>query len=143
MKNLLKILTLTIFLTSIVSCTDDNKLNTDVVYKATLDGASEYTSNNSAAKGIATLTFNKATKTFKITVEHSVVSPTMGHIHRGAFKLNGPVVFPFSTLVSPITYTSPILTAEQEADLDAGLYYVNLHTAAFPGGEIRGNLIRQ
>jgi hypothetical protein len=33
------------------------------------------------------------------------------------------------------------LTAAQEADLLANNYYVNLHTDAFPAGEIRGQLI--
>lgn len=143
MKNLLKILTLAFFFTSIVSCTDDNVLNTQVIYKAVLNGTSETTPNTSKATGIATLTFNTTSKVFTISVEHNVVSPTMGHIHRGAFNNNGPVVFPFTTLTSPIAYTSSILTAEQEADLTAGLYYVNIHSAAFPAGEIRGNLAKQ
>jgi hypothetical protein len=34
------------------------------------------------------------------------------------------------------------LTAAQEADLNAGLNYVNVHTSVFPGGEIRGQIIR-
>jgi hypothetical protein len=32
------------------------------------------------------------------------------------------------------------LNAEQEADLKAGLYYVNLHSATYTDGEIRGQL---
>ncbi|MNR54273.1 CHRD domain protein [compost metagenome] len=38
-------------------------------------------------------------------------------------------------------YISPPLSASQEADLLANLYYVNLHSAASTGGEIRGQLI--
>ncbi len=34
------------------------------------------------------------------------------------------------------------MTAAQVADLTAGRYYVNLHTAKNPGGEIRGQLTR-
>ncbi|HWH39282.1 MAG TPA: CHRD domain-containing protein, partial [Usitatibacter sp.] len=36
---------------------------------------------------------------------------------------------------------SAILTTQQEADLLAGLYYINLHTANFPNGEIRGTVV--
>jgi hypothetical protein len=35
------------------------------------------------------------------------------------------------------------LNATQEADLMGNLMYVNLHTVAFPGGEIRGQLLKQ
>ncbi len=49
----------------------------------------------------------------------------------------------FTCLTSPITFTTPALTATQEADLMANQMYVNLHTVAFPGGEIRGQLIKQ
>ncbi len=49
----------------------------------------------------------------------------------------------FTSLTSPITFTTPALTATQEADLMANQMYVNLHTVAFPGGEIRGQLIKQ
>lgn len=142
MKKLFKIFLFTILLTSIVSCEEDEK-SPSVTYKATLDGASESTANTSKATGIATLTFNTTTKIFTISVDHTVAAPTGGHIHRGVFKVNGPVIFPFATLASPIMYTSAALTVEQEADLTAGLYYVNIHSAAFPGGEIRGNLIKQ
>ena len=53
-------------------------------------------------------------------------------------------VLTFATPISsPINYTSAALTEAQEADLNGGLNYVNLHTTAFPGGEIRGQLIKQ
>jgi hypothetical protein len=143
MKHLIKILALTVFLTLIVSCAADDESNTNETYKATLSGANEATPNSSTATGTGTLTFNTTTKVFTLTVTHTLASPTAGHIHKGAVGISGPVVYPFSSLVSPITITSAALTTEQEADLTAGLYYVNLHSAAFPGGEIRGNLIKQ
>ena len=143
MKHLIKILALTVFLTLIVSCAADDESNTNETYKATLSGANESTPNSSTATGTGTLTFNTTTKVFTLTVTHTLASPTAGHIHKGAVGISGPVVYPFSSLVSPITITSAALTTEQEADLTAGLYYVNLHSAAFPGGEIRGNLIKQ
>jgi hypothetical protein len=42
-----------------------------------------------------------------------------------------------------ISYTSAALTPEQEADLMANLYYVNLHSSTFTAGEIRGQLVRE
>lgn len=142
MKNLLKILALTFLLTVIVSCEDDDP-NPNVTYKATLSGGNESTPNTSTATGIGTLTFNTTTKIFTISVTHTVAAPTNGHIHKGAIGVSGPAIFPFSSFASPISYTSIALDATQEADLNAGLYYVNIHSAAFPAGEIRGQLIKQ
>ena len=143
MKNLFKILAFTFFLTIIISCNNDDKPNPNVTYTTTLSGTKETTPNTSMATGTATLVFNTTTKTFVITVVHNVAGITMGHIHKGAAGSNGGVVYPFTTLASPISYTSVALTVEQEADLNAGLLYVNLHSAAFPGGEIRGNLVKK
>ena len=143
MKNFFKIFAFTALLSIFISCDKDDVVNSNVTYTATLSGAKEVPANSSTAAGTATLVFNKTTKMFTIAVVHSGLTPTGGHIHKGAVGTNGGVVFGFTSLPSPISYTSVALTAEQEADLNAGLYYVNLHTAAFPGGEIRGNLVKQ
>ena len=143
MKNLFKILAFTFFLTIVVSCNDDDKPNPNVTYTTTLSGAKESTPNSSTATGSATLVLNTTTKTFTVTVNHTLAAATAGHIHKGAIGVSGPVVFGFSSFASPISYTSAALTVEQEADLNAGLLYVNLHSAAFLGGEIRGNLVKQ
>ncbi len=83
------------------------------------------------------------TKILTITTTYSGVTATAGHIHKAAVGVNGGVIFPFTNLASPINLTTPPLDAAQEADLMAELYYVNIHSAAFPGGEIRGQLIKQ
>lgn len=116
----------------------------NVTYKATINGASEVPANASLATGTATLVFNTTTKIFTVTVNFAGLTPSNGHIHKGAVGVSGGVIFPFTLpLASPFTYTSGALDATQEADLTAGSYYVNLHTTAFPGGEIRGQLIKQ
>lgn len=128
-----------------VSCSndDDDPIPNPVIvtFNAVLIGASEVPANPSTATGTATGSYNKTTKILNVKVTYSGIAPTMGHIHVGAVGVSGPVVLPFSNLMSPINYTSPALTAAQETDLLANNYYVNLHTEAYPGGEIRGQLI--
>jgi hypothetical protein len=145
MKKLIKFFAFSIFVLSLASCNDDDENVSPVITNFTASmimGSNEVPPNNSTATGSATLRFNNTTKVFTVTVVHNLVAPTGGHIHKGAAGTNGDVVLPFTTLISPIIYTSPALTAQQEADLMANLYYINLHTAAFAGGEIRGQLIK-
>jgi hypothetical protein len=122
---------------------DDDKGSDEVVFRATLNGSSEVPSNTSSATGDAVLTFNEATDVFTIVVNYSGVDATGAHIHKGAPTESGGVVFPFDQLASPINYTSPPLDSMQKADLFANLYYVNIHSAAYPAGEIRGQLVRE
>jgi len=145
MKIIIRLLAGITLLSAISSCDndDDTPPNPNVTFQATLTGAQEVPANASTATGSATLTFNTSTKIFTLSVTHTVAAPTNGHIHKGAVGVSGGVIFPFSSFTSPITYTSAALDATQEADLNANLYYVNIHTAAFPAGEIRGQLIKQ
>ena len=148
MKKIINLLTISLLIASLFSCSksDSNPAPapvTTTTFLATLNGTSEVPSNASAATGTATLTFNTTTKIFTITVTHNIAAPTNGHIHKGAAGISGAPVFPFTSFTSPIAYTSVALDAAQEADLNANLYYVNIHTVAFSGGEIRGQLIKQ
>ena len=123
---------------------DDDPVDPNVIFTATIDGAQEVPAVTTSATGTATLTFNSDTKIFTIVVNFSGVTATASHIHKAAAGSSGGVEFPFdSPVTSPINYTSVALDATQEADLFADLYYVNIHSAAFGGGEIRGQLIRQ
>jgi hypothetical protein len=146
MKLLIKLLAIPIILSATVACNkkDNNPSDQNVIFKATLDGAQEVPANASTATGSATLTFNTVTKIFTITVTHTIAAPTNAHIHKGAPGISAAPVFPFASFTSPITYTSQPLSAAEEADLFANLYYVNIHSAApFGNGEIRGQLIKQ
>jgi len=67
--------------------------------------------------------------------------PAAAHIHCGAAAgANAGVAVPLGTnLASPIQ-GSATLTDAQLADLQGGKCYVNVHTAANKGGEVRGQL---
>lgn len=145
MKKLIGLFTALFLFVSSSSCNDDQEIPGQSITTFSADmlmGSNEVPANNSTAMGNATLKFNNTTKVFTITVTHNLSSITAGHIHKGASGTNGSVVFPFTTLASSISYTSVALTAEQEADLVANLYYVNLHSSTFTAGEIRGQLIK-
>ena len=126
-----------------ISCEKDKKEDNMTVFKATLSGSSEVPANASTATGNSTLTYNGDTKTFTAVTTYTGLTPTMGHIHKAIAGENGPVIFPFTNLASPITLTSSALTDEQVTALFKDSMYVNLHTVANPGGEIRGQLIKQ
>ncbi len=112
--------------------------------KAALDSASEVPPNASAGKGTADVTFDTASKilTWKVTYTGLTGPATMAHFHGPAEPgKNAGVAVPFKD-VSSGAEGSATLTDAQAADLVAGKYYVNVHTAANPGGEIRGQVTK-
>lgn len=113
-------------------------------YAATMDGAMEVPPKTTAGKGDVTATFDPATKVLSYTVTFSGLSgpATAGHFHGPAASgANAGVVVPFTApIVSPIKGTAT-LTDAQITDFTAGKWYANIHTAANPGGEIRGQMM--
>jgi hypothetical protein len=113
-----------------------------ITYKAELKGSQEVPPTESKGTGTAKLSYDKATKTLKWTVTYSGLSgpATAAHIHGPAEPgKNAPVAIGFAKAESPIE-GSATLTDAQAADLAAGKFYINVHTAANKGGEIRGQL---
>lgn len=123
------------------SCNKDD--DNTVTFMATINGASEVPENASAATGTATLTFNTDTKIFDIVVTYGGVTAIAAHIHEGDVGVSGGVIFGFTSITSPINYTSAALDSDQEAALNANKYYVNIHSDTYKAGEIRGQLIKQ
>jgi hypothetical protein len=108
-------------------------------YTATLAPGAGITSSG---KGTGTFTLDPATKVLTYTVQYEGLTgpAAAAHIHGPAEPdASAGVVVPFSTAASPITGTAT-LTDAQIAELQAGKYYVNVHTAANRGGEIRGQI---
>ena len=113
--------------------------------KATLDGASEVPPVTTAGKGTADVDFDPATKKLSWKLTHSGLSgpATAAHFHGpGEPGKNAGVAVAIPNAASSPVEGSATLTDAQAADLAAGKYYVNVHTAANPGGEIRGQVTR-
>lgn len=76
------------------------------------------------------------------SITTSGITSTAGHIHMGATGKNGPVIVPL-TKTSDNIYAVPAgaaLTDAQLSGYQAGNLYVNIHSAAHPGGEIRAQI---
>ena len=145
MIRLFKLLPVIILIIIFSACKKDNSNdnNSDVNFSATLSGASESSPNASTATGSSTGVYNMSTKILTVTTTYSGITVTVGHIHKGEIGVSGPVEFPFIITASPIQFTSSALSTSEETDLMENKLYVNLHSAAYPGGEIRGQLIKQ
>ena len=114
-------------------------------FKATLDGKSEVPANTSAGTGSADLDYDAASKKLNWKVTYSGLSgpATAAHFHGPAESgKNAGVAVAIPNAASSPVEGSATLTDAQAADLEAGKYYVNIHTAANPGGEIRGQVTK-
>jgi len=111
--------------------------------KNQLTGAQEVPAVTTGGTGTVETTFDKSTNVLTWTVTYAGLSGplTAGHFHGPALPgVNAGVVVPFTgDLASPIRGKAT-LTSAQSADLTAGRWYANLHTAKNPGGEIRGQV---
>lgn len=117
--------------------------STAVSMSAPLSGAMEVPPTKSTGTGMVDATFDKQSNVLTWTITYSGLSgpATAGHFHGPAGSgVNAPPSLPLSgSLDSPIKGTAT-LTAAQASDLTAGNWYMNLHTAANPNGEIRGQV---
>ena len=114
-------------------------------FKATLDGKSETPPNTSAGTGTADIDWDAATKKLSWKLTYSGLSgpATAAHFHGPAEPgKNAGVAVAIPNATSSPVEGSATLTDAQASDLAAGKYYVNVHTAANPGGEIRGQVTK-
>jgi len=114
-----------------------------VKFHANLNAASEVPPTTSKGTGVGEFTYDTTSKKLDWTVSYKdMTGPVVaGHIHGPApAGKNSGVEIPFKApLASPIK-GSATLTDKQASDLMSGMDYVNLHTAANKGGEIRGQI---
>jgi hypothetical protein len=111
-------------------------------FSGTLSGGAEVPPTDSKGSGTAQVMLDTATKqvTYKVTYSGLSGPAAAAHIHCGAAAgANAGVAVPFKDPASPIS-GSATLTDAQMADLEAGKCYVNVHTAANKGGELRAQL---
>lgn len=141
-----------------VGCGSDSSLTAGVAtYAAPLSGAREVPAVQTAATGSATFLRTGSSVTYTVSASGFTTPLTVGHVHIGAAGVIGSVIVPFTILGQSGTVASGSIDLSRaitqgnitisgdslRALFDNGNAYVNLHSAAFPGGEIRGQIVRQ
>ncbi|MDY0042038.1 MAG: CHRD domain-containing protein, partial [Desulforhabdus sp.] len=117
-----------------------------ISFNATLEGAQEVPPVVTSGSGKGSMFYNDATNQLDwLVVFDGLTGPAIGaHFHGPAgIGANAGIqvdVGPISGLNSPML-GSAILTDAQESQLLGGLWYFNVHTSAFPNGEIRGQVL--
>jgi CHRD domain/PEP-CTERM motif len=124
-----------------------SQASAQTTFDAFLLGTGENPPNASPGTGFGQVVLNAAQTLITVDENWSgLTAPaTASHIHGPApVGMNAPVLFPFSGVPAATSGAIPTqsfaITPAQVADLQAGLYYMNVHTSTFPGGEIRGQL---
>lgn len=132
-------------------------------YTAQLHGGNEVPGVATGSAGTATVTWNATTNqgTYRVDVYNMPVGTTASHIHVGAAGVGGPVVINFTVPTGGIsndfgltgTFGCSDVVARAAQGINScedfvqalllGNTYVNVHSTANPGGEIRGQLTRQ
>jgi hypothetical protein len=132
-----------------------------VTFTAALHGGNENPVVVTGAVGSGTVSVNLATQvvTYRIDVYNMPVGTTASHFHVGAPGANGPVIVNF-TVAPNISNDFAISGTASAADLTVraaqginswedfiqalllGNVYMNVHSTANPGGEIRGQVVR-
>lgn len=105
-----------------------------------IDGSQEVPPSGSAATGAANVCIDTDKNTLSYHITHNLGTETASHIHGFAapgFPAGVKHTLPPGTnKVGTWTYVEG-----DEASILAGLTYINIHSGAFPGGEIRGQIV--
>ncbi len=123
-------------------------------FSATLDGDSEVppvTGLTASGTASVTISDDESEIAYEVTYQDLTGPVVAAHIHYGDTDEAGGVIFPLAQGASPFSGTlteadftpldgGPQTFEEALAEIRAGMTYVNLHTEANPGGEIRGQL---
>ncbi len=107
----------------------------EVLCEQTLDGAHEYVPNGSTATGTATFVLTDP-ETVILRLSHNVQNATAAHVHVGNPGEAGAVLYNLGGPASPIFYA---LTLTQYEQIVTG-HFINIHSEAYTGGEIRCDL---
>lgn len=127
-----------------------NGKNHIMPFTALLTGGQEVPANDSKAFGVAFMTFERKTRMlcYSITFTDDKLTgvETVAHFHGPAAPGEvANIIFDItpdpSPLGSPKNGCVGPLTRRQVRELIRGLFYINIHSNVFPGGEIRGQVL--
>lgn len=116
-----------------------------LVFAVALSGKEEIPLSGSTATAQADLTINVASGDVQGALITTGITATAAHIHNAHAGTNGPVLIPLAQEAGdPTMFTVASGATLDAAGVDlllAGALYVNVHSAAAPGGEIRGQIL--
>ncbi|MGB4837651.1 MAG: CHRD domain-containing protein [Saprospiraceae bacterium] len=115
----------------------------DLSCSANLTGSQETPPVTTTGSGFGFASFTEKLDTifYAVIVNSLSSTPTAAHIHKAPAGTAGGVVFPLVSVIPGVAYSgSTPLTPATLSDLINGNLYFNVHTAANPGGEIRGQI---
>ena len=112
-------------------------------YSAALEGAQEVPPVVTAGRGWGVVRHDTVTNSVRIFVFYELLSgaPTGAHLHLGAIGVNGGIAVPLAPAGAGQFTATAVLTPAQAAALAASGTYLNVHTPANGGGEIRGQVV--
>ncbi|MEO8148753.1 MAG: CHRD domain-containing protein [Bacteroidia bacterium] len=147
MKKITLQLLICIFGVSISAAAYAGNFTANLLFSAQLNGAQETPPVATSAVGVAGFILNATHDTLciKATVTGLSGAITGAHIHEGAMGVAGPVIIALTANITgndiTATLTGANLTPPMVAKFIAGDYYINVHTTANPGGEVRGQIL--
>ena len=110
---------------------------------AKLVGSAETPKGPPTGKGIVNVTLDaaKGTVCWAFSDISGIGKPTVAHIHRAPAGVEGPIVVPFGGAYKAKGCTRASKSLIDAVESKPASYYVNVHTAKFPNGAIRGQLV--
>jgi hypothetical protein len=146
MKKFTFLFAITIWAMNVIAA-DTLSFSPNLLFSARLTGSEETPPVPTQAVGLASFALNatRDTMCIEVTVQHLSGPITNAHIHEGAFGVPGPPVIPLLNFVNG-NRISAVITGNSLSDSVIakflnGMYYINVHTAAHPNGEIRGQIM--
>jgi hypothetical protein len=113
----------------------------ETLYTTQLTGTTQIPPVTTTATGAFAGIVSADRTTFTYAGSFTGIMPLNAHVHLGAVGATGPVAFPLTVSGTNLVGTQTFGVPDHLTALEAGMTYVNLHTTAFPGGELRGQLI--
>lgn len=112
-------------------------------YTVQLSGSQEVPMVMTDSSATATIEIDESLPAFRVTLDASMVEgATAAHVHAGSIGINGAVAFGLTSNNDGLfTLDTSQLTAGSLNALLSGQWYLNVHTPANPGGEVRGQIV--
>lgn len=112
-------------------------------FTVNLSGNQEVPMVNTDSSATATVEIDESLPAFKVTIDASMVEgASAAHVHAGTIGMNGGVAYPLvASGEGTYSLMATDLTQGGLNDLLDGQWYLNVHTPANPGGEVRGQIV--